>query len=332
MIRIDEQKIFNVIRERKPRVVAFNGPEGIMSKIQDVADKVSNEFGISAYIIGDTCYGSCDINSHAADMIGADILFHIGHTISMEDFGSKIVLVDALDDISFDSVAERCAVELKNYKTLSIVTDSQHLHQVNNVKEILERHGFSVIVGKGKGQLNDGQVFGCEFYPAFDVKDSVDAYVFLGQSSFHAAGVALSSGKPTYMLDPYYDEVSDVTKFAYDLQKKSILAIYKALDADTIGLVVGLKEGQFMLNRVIELKSKLEKHGKKVQLIAMTEVTDERLRVFKGIDAFIQVACPRISIDNTFSKPVLSVPQANALIKLLNKESIDDFLKIPHWL
>jgi len=332
MIRIDEQKIFDVISERKPRVVAFNGPEGIMSKIQDIADKVSNEFGISAYVIGDTCYGSCDINSHAADMIGADILFHIGHTISMEGFGSKIVLVDAFDDISFDSVAEKCAAELKDYKRLSIVTDSQHLHQVSNVKEILERHGFNVIVGKGKGQLNDGQVFGCEFYPAFDVKDSVDAYVFLGQSSFHAAGVALSSGKPTYILDPYYDEVSDVTKFAYDLQKKSILAIYKALDADTIGLVVGLKEGQFMLNRVIELKNELEKHGKKVQLIAMTEVTDERLRVFKGIDAFIQVACPRISIDNTFSKPVLSVPQANALIKLLNKESIDDFLKIPHWL
>jgi 2-(3-amino-3-carboxypropyl)histidine synthase len=134
------------------------------------------------------------------------------------------------------------------------------------------------------------------------------------------------------MLDPYFDEIRDVTKFAYDLQKKSILAIYKALDANTIGLVVGLKEGQFMLNRVTELRKKLEQHGKKVQLIALTEVTDERLRIFTNIDAFIQVACPRISIDNTFSKPVLSVPQVNALLKLLNKEDIGDFLKVPHWL
>ena len=332
MIRIDEQKIFDVIRERKPKVVAFNGPEGIMRKIQEVADKVSSEFGINAYIIGDTCYGSCDINSHAADMIGADILFHIGHTISMQDFGSKIVLVDALDDITFDSVAKKCATELKSYKTLSIVTDSQHLHQIQNVKAILESDGFKVVIGEGKGQLNDGQVFGCEFYPASDVKEMVDAYVFLGQSSFHAAGVALSSGKPTFMLDPYFDEIRDVTKFAYDLQKKSILAIYKALDANTIGLVVGLKEGQFMLNRVTELRKNLEQYGKKVQLIALTEVTDERLRIFTNIDAFVQVACPRISIDNTFSKPVLSVPQANALLKLLNKENIDDFLKVSHWL
>lgn len=332
MIRIDEQRIFDVIKERKPRVVAFNGPEGIMKKIQAVADKVSNEFNIPAYVIGDTCYGSCDINLHAAEMVGADILFHIGHSISMNDFGSKVVLIDALDDISFDSVAEKCATELKECRTLSIVTDSQHLHQVQRVKEILERHGFKVVIGKGKGQLNDGQVFGCEFYPASEVKEIADAYVFLGQSSFHAAGVALSTGKPTYILDPYFDEIRDVTKFALDLQKKSILTIYKALDANTIGLVVGLKEGQFMLNRVLELKKEMEKHGKKVQLIALTEVTNDRLMVFSNIDAFIQVACPRISIDNSFTKPVLSVPQANALIKLLNKENIDDFLKIPHWL
>lgn len=332
MICIDGQRIFDVIRERKPRVVAFNGPEGIMRKIQDVADKVSNEFNIPAYVIGDTCYGSCDINLHAAEMIGADILFHIGHSISMNDFGSKVVLIDALDDISFDSVAEKCATELKEYRTLSIVTDSQHLHQVQRAKEILERHGFKVVIGKGKGQLNDGQVFGCEFYPASEVKEIADAYVFLGQSSFHAAGVALSTGKPTYILDPYFDEIRDVTKFAIDLQKKSILSIYKALDAKTIGLVVGLKEGQFMLNRVLELKKEMEKHGKKVQLIALTEVTNDRLMVFSNIDAFIQVACPRISIDNPFTKPVLSVPQANALIRLLNKENIDDFLKIPHWL
>ena len=42
MISIDEQKILDVIRERKPRVVAFNGPEGLMRKIQGLADRVSS--------------------------------------------------------------------------------------------------------------------------------------------------------------------------------------------------------------------------------------------------------------------------------------------------
>jgi 2-(3-amino-3-carboxypropyl)histidine synthase len=80
------------------------------------------------------------------------------------------------------------------------------------------------------------------------------------------------------------------------------------------------------------LKKSLEAFEKEIQLFALTEITEERLRNFKGIDAFIQVACPRIAIDNHFSRPLLSVPQAEALIKILKNEPIDDFLRLRHWL
>ena len=84
--------------------------------------------------------------------------------------------------------------------------------------------------------------------------------------------------------------------------------------------------------RALELKKKFEKLGKKVQLIALTEITNDRVQNFRGIDAFVQVACPRIATDNHFAKPMLSVPQSLALLKLLKKEPINDFLKIQHWL
>jgi len=149
---------------------------------------------------------------------------------------------------------------------------------------------------------------------------------------FHSASVAMSTEKPTFMLDPYFDEYSQVNEFAQGMQKRAILSIYKALDAEKIGIIIGLKEGQFALVRARELKKEFEKMGKKVQMIALTEITDDRMLVFKGIDAFVQVACPRIATDNHFKKPMLSVPQALALLKLLRKESIDDFLRVQHWL
>jgi len=104
------------------------------------------------------------------------------------------------------------------------------------------------------------------------------------------------------------------------------------LDAERIGIIIGLKEGQFAQVRALELKKSFEQLGKKIQLIALTDITDDRLQIFKGIDAFVQVACPRIATDNPFKNPMLSVPQALALIKLLKKEPLDDFLKIQHWL
>lgn len=331
MIVIDEEKIFDEIKKRRPVSVALNGPDGILPKIQQTASNIMKRFGIPAYVLADTTWGSCDLNSNGAKVLGAEVLFNIGHTISMETMDDNVVMIDAFDDILFDSVAPKCVDILKG-KTICLLTDSQHLHQIEPVKRILEDGGIIVKIGKGKGQLNDGQVFGCEFYPAMEEKEKADVNVFLGQSNFHAAGIALATNKPTYVLDPYFNEVREVTDFAQKLQKKATLAIYKAADAQTFGIIVGLKEGQLSKTTALKFKRELEKEGKMVQLFALTDITNERLKNLKGVDAFIQVACPRISTDNQFDKPVLSTPQANALLKLLRNESIEDYLQIPHWL
>ena len=331
MIVIDEQKIFEIIEKRKPVSVALNGPDGLLPKVQDLALRIGKKFGIPAYLLADTTWGTCDLNSTGAEILNTEILFNIGHTNTMETFEKNVIMIDAFDDISFDQVTKKC-IELVQGKTISLITDSQHLHQIEPIKRTLEENGVNVKIGKGKGQLNDGQVFGCEFYPAIETIEEVDANVFLGQSNFHAAGVALATNKPTYILDPYFNEIREITDFARKLQKKATLEIYKAVDAKTFGVIVGLKEGQISKLTAIKFKKELESVGKNVHLIALTDITNERLRNLKDIDAFVQVACPRISTDNKFDKPVLSTPQATALIKLLKKETIENYFQIKHWL
>lgn len=331
MIVIDEERIFREIESKKPASVSLNGPDGILPQVQEAAMNITKKFGIPAYVLADTTWGTCDLNSNGSKVLGAEIQFNIGHTINTESFEKNLILINAYDDIDFDSVAEKC-VDILRGKKISLVTDSQHLHQMDKVNKILTNGGIRVEIGKGKGQLNDGQVFGCEFYPATELKDIVDAYVFLGQSNFHAAGIALSTNMPTYVLDPYFNEVREVTEFAQKLKKKATLAIYKAAEAQSFGIIIGLKEGQLSKVFALKFKKELEKEGKSVQLFALTDITNDRLRNLKGIDAFIQVACPRISTDNQFDKPVLSTPQANALLKILRKENIEGYLEIPHWL
>ena len=331
MIVIDEKRIFREIKDKNPASVSLNGPDGILPQVQQTAINIEKKFGIPAYVLADTTWGTCDLNSNGSKVLGAEIQFNIGHTINTESLEKNLILIDAYDDVEFDNVARKCPVILKG-KTISLVTDSQHLHQVDKVKKILIENGIKVKIGKGKGQLNDGQVFGCEFYPATALKKEVDAYVFLGQSNFHAAGIALSTNLPTFILDPYFNEVREITEFAQKLKKKATLAIYKAAESNTFGVIVGLKEGQLSKVFALKIKKELEDQGKKVQLFGLTDITNERLRNLKGIDAFIQVACPRISTDNQFDKPVLSTPQANALLRILRGENIDEYLEIPHWL
>jgi len=331
LIIVDEERIFKEIEEKNPASVSLNGPDGILPQVQDTAMKITKKFGIPAYVLADTTWGTCDLNSNGAKVLGSEIQFNIGHTINSITLEKNLVLIDAFDDVEFDIVAKKCTEILKG-KVISLVTDSQHLHQMNKVEKILTENDIQVKIGEGKGQLNDGQVFGCEFYPASELKKEVDAYVFLGQSNFHAAGIALSTNLPTYVLDPYFNEIREITEFAQKLKKKATLAIYKAAEAQSFGVIVGLKEGQLSKVFALKIKKELEVEGKDVQLFALTDITNDRLRNLKGIDAFIQVACPRISTDNQFDKPVLSTPQANALLKILRKESIGEYLEIPHWL
>ena len=331
MIIIDEKKIFQEIKNRKSVSVALNAPDGLLPKVQQTASNIMKRFGIPAFVLADSTWGSCDLNSNGAKVLGTSLLFNIGHTINMESFEKNVIMIDAFDDISFEKVAKK-SINVLQGKKISLLTDSQHLHEIEPVKKILEEGGITVVIGHGKGQLNDGQVFGCEFYPAKEIEEQVDVNVFLGQSNFHAAGVALATNKPTYVLDPYFNEVREVSEFAKKLQKKANLAIFKAAEAETFGIIIGLKEGQLSKLTALKFKKELEKEGKSVQLIALTDITNERLKNLKGIDAFIQVACPRISIDNQFDMPVLSTPQANALLKLLKNESIEGYLQIPHWL
>ena len=330
MIVIDEHRIFKEIEEKNPASVSLNGPDGILPQVQETAVRISKKYKIPAYVLADTTWGTCDLNTNSAKVLGIrDSIQHWSHDkhrIVGEQFG----LIDAFDDVSFDSVAKKC-IEILKGKIISLVTDSQHLHQIDKVEKILTANGIDVRIGKGKGQLNDGQVFGCEFYPASELKKTVDAYVFLGQSNFHAAGIALSTNLPTFILDPYFNEVREVTEFAQKLKNKLHLQYTKQL-MRIIWNYYWIKRRTTLKVFALKFKKELEKEGKDVQLFALTDITNERLQNLKGIDAFIQVACPRISTDNKFDKPVLSTPQANALLKILRKESIEEYLEIPHWL
>ena len=321
-----------VITRRTPVSVALNGPDGILPQVQSAARGITTKFGIPAYVLADTTWGSCDLNYGGFKTLGAGILFNIGHTINTEELeGGDVVMINAFDNISFEKVAAKCAQMLCG-KTVSLLTDSQHLLEIDSVRETLTCGGLKVILGKGGGQLNEAQVFGCEFYPATDSVSKVDANVFMGQSAFHASGVALATGLDTYILDPYFGEVHNVTEFAKKLQRRATAAIYKAAEGESFGIIVGLKDGQLSKVTALRIKRELEAEGKHVQLFGLTNITADRLESLSGIDAFIQVACPRISTDNPFPKPVLSVPQSKALLRIIRGEELGEYFQTPHWL
>ena len=336
-VRLDEERVRAILQERHPKRIVFNAPDGLLRLTREFARRLESEYaGLQAITIADPTYGSCDTVDSDAQRLGADIAFHIGHNVAIEKFGKITYAIDTNDDVSFDEVVIKAGTHFKNlgYTTIGLATFAQHIQALDNASDKLRGAGLNVVIGKGKGQLRDGQIFGCEFYAGYNIREQVDAMALLGQSMFHALALCLSTGRPTFMLDPYSNELTDVQKTADERLKRAILSIYKAKDAQRFGIIIGLKEGQIMVDQSVKLKEKLESFGKSVQIIALREITSDRIDALTDIQAFIQTGCPRISVDGyTFSKPVLSVPQTDALINLLSGRQVNaDLFVRKHWL
>jgi 2-(3-amino-3-carboxypropyl)histidine synthase len=330
---IDEDKVFRLIRERKPKGIVVNAPGGLLRQTRTLIEKIEAEYGIPCFLVGDSCFGLCDTMDDDVTKLGADLALHIGHNAVVEEIGEFTHLIDAKDDVKFDAIIEKSIPTFKQYKRIGLATFSQHLDELEPAKRQLEAAGLEVYLGRKNNLLFESQTFGCDFSTIYPMSKEVDAFCYLGESEFHAVGVALATGKPTYLLDPYLDEIRDMKEEAEIRRKRSILAVYNALDARVFGVVTGLKEGQKMLGRSRWISKRLEMNGRKVVQLAMRDITPDRLAPFRDIEAFVQTACPRISIDGfTFDRPVLSIPQADALVGLMEGRGMGEFLERPKWI
>jgi 2-(3-amino-3-carboxypropyl)histidine synthase len=332
-IRIDEEKIFRLIDERRPKGIVVNAPGGLIRQTRGIIEKIEARYGIPCFLIGDSCYGICDTVDDEVEKLDADLALHIGHNAVVQEIGEFTHLIDAVDDVKFGPVIDKSVPLLRGYRRLGLATFSQHLHELQPAKERYEAAGFEVRLGKENNLLFQSQTFGCDFSTIYPMSKEVDVLCYLGDSEFHAVGVALATGKPTYLLDPYLEEVRDMKEEVEIRKKRSILSIYKALDANVFGVITGLKEGQKMLPRTKWITKRLEMHGRKVVQLAMRDVTPDRLAPYRDIQAFVQTACPRISIDGFgFDRPVLSIPEADALVRLMEGREIGEFLERPKWI
>jgi 2-(3-amino-3-carboxypropyl)histidine synthase len=91
--------------------------------------------------------------------------------------------------------------------------------------------------------------------------------------------------------------------------KQRWATVQQAAEAKAFGIIIGLKPGQLHVDAALQMKATLEKKGKTSLLLAINEVTPETLLEFPSIDAYVNTACPRISLEAPakFSKPVLTV-------------------------
>jgi len=200
------------------------------------------------------------------------------------------------------------------------------LQALKQAREILVKARKTVVVGDGGKMSYPGQVLGCNYSSVKSIADEVEAFLFIGGGLFHALGVALNTSKPTVVADPYNNRAFSIDDEVQKIIKQRWVNIEEAQRAKNFGVLIGLKPGQKKIDQALRIKDLAEKHGQAVFLLAAKEITPETFLEFPTIDAYVNTACPRISLDapSKFSKPVLTV---NEFMVVVGESSWENMLK-----
>ncbi|KKK65766.1 hypothetical protein LCGC14_2970800, partial [marine sediment metagenome] len=202
----------------------------------------------------------------------------------------------------------------------------QHRHDIENIKKFYEKNNKKVVFSEKKGLVEyEGHIVGCQYRGLQLIEKNVDAFVIIG-NNFHSLGASLTVNKPVILIDVYNDEVKSMEGLKDKILKQRAISIEKLKEAKNVGIIIEIKPGQKFGSPKF-LIDKLKEKGKNPIVITMSELTPDKIMNFYNIDAFIELACPRIAIDDfaKYPKPILTFKEA---LVALNLKTWDEILKI----
>ena len=330
------------IQANDNRLIALQVPEGLKMQALEMMDSIETETSAKVILAADPCYGACDLVHDKMQMMGVELVAHMGHSQMNIDSGMPTQFIDvtyegdpqlkpilpflekhrtmALQRFQNQPIAEDLSEEEAQDRfmdavgrlapltgtKLGLVGSIQHLHLLPEFHDRLEEAGYEVEIPVGGARLSfPGQVLGCN-YSGDD--DSIGHYLFLGSGDFHPIGLVLHTGKPLAMLDPYTGDAEEMSLERIERILRQRFGLIMACgEAERFGILIGEKPGQMRRSLALRMKRILEKHGKKGYLLALEHVGPELID-FYPVDAFVNTACPRIAIDDAvrYQKPLIT--------------------------
>ncbi|XP_052801951.1 2-(3-amino-3-carboxypropyl)histidine synthase subunit 1-like [Mya arenaria] len=310
------------IKHAAAKRVALQFPEGLLLYACTIADIIEQFTTADTLIMGDVTYGACCVDDFSARALGSDIMIHYGHSCLVPiDRTEGIQMLYVFVDIKIDTVhfLETLRHNFTPGMSLALVSTIQFVTALQSVSEHLKDE-YRIILPQSK-PLSPGEILGCTS-PRLD---KADAIIYLGDGRFHLESIMIHNPDiAAYRYDPYSKVFS---REYYETEKMHEIrrtAIARASTAQKIGIILGTLGRQGNPKILQHLKEEIEKSGRSCITVLLSEIFPDKLALFNDVDAWVQIACPRLSIDwgMAFSKPLLSPYEMSVALKNVEWQSV----------
>ncbi|MFP4116972.1 MAG: diphthamide biosynthesis enzyme Dph2 [Candidatus Aenigmatarchaeota archaeon] len=297
------EDLIEKILEEEPSKVLVQVPEGLRKKVTDIQSRLERE-GVETFVSLEPCYGACDIKDKEAKELGCDLLVHVGHTKFCDDERIKTLYFPWYYERDPVPLLKQSLDRLKGFENIGLLSTANFLPSLDKARAFLEEEGFNVFTEEGD-RTAEGQILGCDVSAALAVEDKVDCYLYFGSGIFHPLGLLSETEAPVFRLDFEENEIEEMSLDRFKRQR--IIAVEKAKEAKTFGILLTTKKGQSRPELASRLKEKLEASDKRAYLFTMDEVTPGKLAGI-DVDCLINTACPRVAVEHRtqFGVPILN--------------------------
>jgi len=299
------------IRRDKFKRVALQLPEGLTLFATTLADIVETFTEADTVIMADVTYGACCVDDYSARALGCDFMVHYGHSCLIPvDQTASLKMLYVFVDIKLDSLhfIQSLKAHLDKEKQVSLVSTIQFVATLQVAAQELRQEGYKVQIPQIK-PLSPGEILGCTS-PRMEGSDSV---IYLGDGRFHLESAMIANpSMRAFRYDPY-SKIFSEEFYDHELMKKNRQeAISTACKADTWGIILGTLGRQGNPKILSHLSEKIVESGRKIVTVLLSEIFPQKLALMKEVGAWVQIGCPRLSIDwgTSFPAPLLSPYEA----------------------
>jgi len=326
---IELEKTVLKIKENNYKTIALQIPEGLKRYASQIVDFLENKTNSNVIVIGDPCFGACDLPNQALKNLKIQYVICIGHTPipSIQQSCISTEFINATSTRGISKVVIK-AIKYLIGKKIGIVTTAQHLHLLNEAAELLKKHGFEPIISEGDRRISaKGQILGCNFSAGLKIRDEIDSYLFIGSGNFHPLGLLFSVKKPVIVANPYENEIKkqELEDLKTTILRQRYGAITSSKNAKRFGILVGIKQGQQRMYLANMIKKMVISSNKKCLIIAMDNFLPVSLEGFGDIDCFVSTGCPRLAIDDyaQYKRPIITPIELEIVF---NKRKWEDYI------
>ncbi|OCT46159.1 Diphthamide biosynthesis protein 1 [Cladophialophora carrionii] len=307
-------KTIHRIRTLQAKRVALQFPEGLLMFATTISD-ILTQFcpGTETLIMGDVTYGACCIDDYTARALGCDLLVHYAHSCLIPVSATKIATLYIFVDISIDTkhLVTTLSRNIPPGKTIAMVGTIQFNSTLHTIRPALEAEGLKLVVPQVM-PLSKGEVLGCTA-PKITPDANVDLILYLGDGRFHLEAAMIANPDiPAYRYDPYSRKLTRETYSHDEMLDMRSTAISTAKRARKWGLILGALGRQGNPHTLTMLENYLNQQGIPYVNLLLSEIFPGKLAMFEDVDCWVQIACPRLSIDwgYAFPRPLLTPYEA----------------------